>query len=277
MIHEKLTQIKTALPLVKAMTDMDAVICLFTIEGEIVECIQAEFDKTPYEIGQKVDFSVPEFVEVRNAIATGKKIHNTLPKEIFGIAMAGNIVPILDNGEVIGVITCSYCIEAQEQVKEKTNCLKNDIEAIGTEVKNIGDSAIKLSETVNNIQMVTEEVGKKVGKAADIIGTISKTAARSNILALNASIEAARAGAAGKGFAVVAEEMGKFSKQSVEVAKEIDGTLKEIVMGLKEVRESIHISNEEASHQAATVEEIIATLDNVSQEALELAEFAKQE
>ena len=86
--------------------------------------------------------------------------------------------------------------------------------------------------TIETIEVVSEQTNKNNDSAANInkaIEIIKGLAAQTNLLSLNASIEAARAGDAGRGFAVVAEEIRNLSEESSGNAKEIEGIVKELV------------------------------------------------
>lgn len=90
--------------------------------------------------------------------------------------------------------------------------------------------------TIETIDVVSEQTVKNNDSAADInktIEIIKGLAAQTNLLSLNASIEAARAGDAGRGFAVVAEEIRNLSEESSSSAKEIEEIVRELVGNVK--------------------------------------------
>lgn len=98
---------------------------------------------------------------------------------------------------------------------------KTDIEKVAENMDRISNSIEVLDDTVREVGVSTEEINK----ITEIIGDI---AGQTNLLSLNASIEAARAGDAGKGFAVVADQIGKLANMSADAAKDITALIQKI-------------------------------------------------
>ena len=95
----------------------------------------------------------------------------------------------------------------------------------------------------NNWTKVADSIKKcetLVGVIQDKTKSLNSIQGRQNILALNASIEAARAGDAGRGFAVVAKEVGALSQQSKGLNEEISKTLLEISKAMLEITEAVN-------------------------------------
>jgi methyl-accepting chemotaxis protein len=106
----------------------------------------------------------------------------------------------------------------------------------------------KIQVKVNFTGQKVQEMGQRSEQIGTIVQTVENIASQTNLLALNAAIEAARAGEHGKGFAVVADEVRKLAEKSAGATKEISGLVKSIQSTVSEAVQAMKESTNEVKN-----------------------------
>lgn len=147
------------------------------------------------------------------------------------------------------------------------------VDDLGDKTRKNGEAAAIVYESITK----TNESSSKIGEASALIATIAE---QTNLLALNAAIEAARAGEHGKGFAVVADEIRKLAEQSTQSTKNIDEMVKHLVEDAGTAVKKMIEAGEIVKHQELTVNQTrekfheISSAMDVAQKMVELIEKA---
>lgn len=172
--------------------------------------------------------------------------------------------------------------EIQEvgKVVEKVELLVNETEEMiskGMEIVNmLGSRAEETTEITAKVGESIENLKKESEIINTFVETITSISVQTNLLSLNASIEAARAGAAGKGFAVVAEEIRKLADDSAKAAGEISNNVSHIMMQTINSVEQANLARSMVALQGESVENVVSVFNSMHQKLRQLVDGLKE-
>lgn len=145
-----------------------------------------------------------------------------------------------------------------DEIKNQTTAVQDSSKIMNDKIKSMQDSSHKMDEGISAISKRIETVNTTVDKVSNIVSVIEEISSETNLLSLNASIEAARAGDAGKGFAVVAQEIRVLSDNTNTELENIKQIISSLV---EECRYCVQASGTIVEDNAKQKEEIKAVLD----------------
>ena len=148
--------------------------------------------------------------------------------------------------------------ESVNEIRNQTAAVQDSSKIMNDKIKSMQNSSQKMDDGISAISKRIETVNTTVDKVSNIVSVIEEISSETNLLSLNASIEAARAGDAGKGFAVVAQEIRVLSDNTNTELENIKQIISSLV---EECRYCVQASGTIVEDNAKQKEEIKAVLD----------------
>ena len=154
----------------------------------------------------------------------------------------------------------NHTTKAREQVEEVSKNLQEAVSKILKFAKDI-ESAV---DAENSMSEKLQELTQSAEEIKNVLEVISDIADQTNLLALNAAIEAARAGEHGRGFAVVADEVRKLAERTQKSLAEIHGTVNVVVQSINDASENMDNNSKNIIHLSETSKEVCDILSQTN-------------
>lgn len=231
-------------------------------------------DSTNLKMASKKGDKIPKGCAADVCLREKKAISLIVPKEVFGVPLKNMAVPVLENGKIVGTMVIGMSIEKKEKISNMSNALSDSLTQISTNLFDMSSGIQKISGANSDIQKFIQITNDGAKKTDEVLTFIEGIAKQTNLLGLNAAIEASRAGEYGKGFGVVSNEIRNLSKSSKESINEINKILNNIQDSIKQISDRFNNSNELLDNQALRLEEINGKIQELDSTAAILKEFA---
>jgi hypothetical protein len=198
-------------------------------------------------------------------------------KEATGfIPFKGVNVPILgEDGLPVGTLICGIGRKKQQDLNKVAKLLSDSLDQMTLAINEIAEKAARLSVVEQGLYEETQNLNRKMQETKSILIGIKKLYNQTNLLGINASIEAARAGAYGKPFSVIAQEIRKLAEDSQAEAEEIDEITSGILAATDGMISSVEESRNIADQQAAITQENAASIKELQSLAYAVKSMAE--
>lgn len=205
-------------------------------------------------------------------------VSKTMDPTIFGAAAVTSITPIhdLETNEIVGLLSLTRTLEHQEKLDKELSRLNDVIDALQGKVQHVAAQSEELSATSSDINIQAQSANKNSKQIGEVVQLIEQISTQTNLLGLNAAIEAARSGEAGRGFGVVADEIRKLSNNTKDAVKTIDQSLTEIRSSIENLTVSINEVSASSDEQSVTMVQFMQDIQALDEKSKQIIEKMKQ-
>lgn len=268
--QEILDSIVTAAPFIQKAAKEEIAISICDHETWLLQ-----LDHPNLVLGNKTGDPVSKEDPVIQSALNGKSEMGRPPFEVYGIHFFGKTTPIMNDGRVIGAIGMAYNIEVLMKMEKNVEKLNDITGSIQKLIEQIISQADQLQETNNELYQLSERSKENSEEVNHILELMNKISRQTNILGLNANIEAARAGDAGNGFSVVANEVRTISKETAASSDKINESITLIKGNLEQMIDSLSTIRGLTTEQTELVKNAAQTLDTLSTIIYQLHDYMK--
>jgi len=268
---EVLNAFKTLAPYLPEFFNEDIIITIS--EGNVFTYVSgAETLGVTGKVGDIINPKGADYDAVRTKMIVRKKID----KEYSGKEIESISIPIVnENNVAIGCIAVVKSLERQHEISNLSEALSKALNRISDMTEALAGSSKQVSELNAMILDKIEDTNRQTKDTDEIIGFVKNMARQTNLLGLNASIEASRAGDYGRGFNIVAKEIRKLSASSTDNLKKIEDILKNMQASISSLTEKINDANDDFQKQAEEFQQVNELMEELSEDAEFLKNIAK--
>jgi len=212
---------------------------------------------------------------VVRAMTENRRIVVRGDKATFGLPYIATAVPIHDGaGNVVGGAVIIESVDQQDQLKKMAEKLADTTSILASTSEELSAQTQEISTLSRTMSLSVNESQGRLQETDQVVGLIKAVAGQTNMLGLNAAIEAARVGEQGRGFGVVADEIRKLATSTGESIKKIESTLRTIREDSQNTYEQTRRIDEVMPQIAQAIAQVASAVQEVNSMARSLNEMA---
>ncbi|MEO4053113.1 methyl-accepting chemotaxis protein [Solibacillus sp. CAU 1738] len=251
----------------------EAIVAVVEKETEtIIAYIPGKRIDVGYQVGQKINADDANMHTALN----GKNGYVVIPKEVYGVELNAFSFPVKENGRVVGALAFALPLDNVVKLEKYMSSMNDIIHSLQDRVHTIASHSEELAATSEEINKQAQNALEDAEKTNAVTNLIKSISSQTNLLGLNASIEAARAGQHGAGFNIVAQEVRKLSSQTSTATGNIESSLRNINNNLENLKQNMGQINAATNEQAQLVQDFSEIIEELSVLSREMKEFMSE-
>lgn len=214
-----------------------------------------------------------------SALRQGERLSGFIDNENsqFGFPYTSISLPIKARaGQIIGAMCVKAPVDNQEAIRKINDEIKNNVNNVLNIENSLTSTYTDTKTTVSKLTGIIEEINNNFGVINDVVILIHNISRQTNLLGLNAAIEAGRAGANGRGFAIVAQEIRRLSRTVEENIKQLQTKMEVIINNVSEINPQIVNVDNQFECQHDTLKQLGIIVDSLVNSSTQLNDFTRK-
>jgi len=263
-IDEKKYGVNTTNALLKALKDFDVskkieLDVKYSLEYKVLVDEINEFITKIKDTLSVTETSANILREVDQLHTLSQKVQKAYNETLAHSVKMSESIGIIDIESGKNLEFSASTLDSLEKTQGKLSQTADNMSILSRQIENVHESETELSHNLQNLTSDADQI-------KDVLSIISDIADQTNLLALNAAIEAARAGEHGRGFAVVADEVRKLAENTQKSLTEINASVNVIIQSISDASEKVKINAEGALKLVELSNEMHENMSEATQE-----------
>lgn len=260
------------LPVIKELIRGEVSIAVCDQEKYILSLINPKMNT-----GVKAGMRLKPGTAIVKAMEEKKLVQMHGDNEKFGVPYIGSAIPIFNaENEVMGAVALVESVDLLETVNDMSSHLSKTISTIASTTEEISAQTQEVAAACKTLGQLSKDSKSRVQETRKVLDLIKNIAGQTNLLGLNAAIEAARVGQQGRGFAVVADEIRKLADDSALSVKRIAEIIKSIQIDSEHNQQEISHVEDMSSQIAEAINDVAESIQSISTMAYKLNNVAER-